>query len=72
MIKGIKKYGKADRRCDLGNLIVVWGMMPLLMGSNAAASEVRIGSSELDTFLDKYVEKPPRTETPASPTVPPL
>jgi hypothetical protein len=31
LIKGIKKYGKADRRCDLGNLIVVWGMMPLLM-----------------------------------------
>jgi hypothetical protein len=31
LIKGIKKYGKADRRCDLGNFIVVWGMMPLLM-----------------------------------------
>ena len=31
MIKGIKKYGKADRRCDTGNFIVLWGIMPLLM-----------------------------------------
>ena len=31
MIKGIKKYGKADRRCDMGNYIVVWGIMLLLM-----------------------------------------
>ncbi len=31
MIKGIKKYGKADRRCDMGNYIVVWGIMLLLI-----------------------------------------
>jgi hypothetical protein len=39
LIKGIKKYGKADRRRDLGNLIVVWGMMPLLMLKERGGSE---------------------------------
>jgi hypothetical protein len=34
LIKGIKKYGKADRRCDTGNFIVLWGIMPLLMGED--------------------------------------
>ena len=41
MIKGIKKYGKADRRCDLGHFIVVWGMMLLLMDFSTVVDHLR-------------------------------
>ena len=41
MIKGIKKYGKADRRCDMGNYIVVWGIMDLSQ-SDVVISRLRL------------------------------